>query len=490
MVEGRKVYEEEKMRLRCGGIYAVVAFFVLASCAVLQGCTDRGAESCRMMPEGLCSGGRTYPDSSGVCSDGKLSLDGISGGKLSLDGIEKTASVIYRQSSQKEPYLANPYGRGVFASKTINGERRKFLVTANHVLKCARYGDDFAAIQAGVAKKGAGGAILRATMPENEVRWLDGDEFHDVVAADITDSMHGLEKLDAEIRFVDLDSVRDAAKGDRCTLVGAKEGESRFANDEMSLWTSPFKRKEGVFVAVGTDRLHEFASGAAGGCRMLHRGDVAAIRCTAGESGSPVFVHDGCGAAQFCGIAIGADAGTVNIVPARTIARYIDAAYGVNISTRPLPDEALREVAATTVRVNGTERFETWRPGLRRVVLEVAGTCTASNAFEACAGTRYRDDDREFYDDVAVKVGWDNIDLSSERTEPGFKKAVFIFDLDETGRTVASRMAGDCEIEYGCEPKKVDDLKYGREWNMLRLKTRGGSHEDSYARIIQYAAKE
>ena len=33
-------------------------------------------------------------------------------------------------------------------------------------------------------------------------------------------------------------------------------------------------------------------------------------------------------------------------------------------------------------------------------------------------------------------------------------------------------------------------MKYSREWNMVKIRTRGGYSADSYARVIKYAAKE
>ena len=422
--------------------------------------------------------------------------DSRGGVGIDLDGIERTAAVLYRENMDEAAHDARPYGGGVFVSRTISSKRRFFLVTANHVAVFLRYQRGFRAVQVGMAKKGEVGKILRATMPENGVKWFEGDEFHDIAAADITDSLYGLDALGACILFVDLDIPHKSAVGDACVCVAAAgKKKSDFASPKLDLWTSPFARKEGKVVATGVDRKHEYTFGQAVGSRMQHRVDVATAVCAEGDSGSPVFVMPGDGTGRFCGIAIGAARGTVNMVSADAIARYIDASCGVNLTKEPLADEALREVEVVTVRGGDGEEnmnlFGTWRPGIRRIVLEVAGICTKSNALDASVGMYYGKEGLIQGEEIALTVGWNNIDPEGKSSKPGFKKAVLTFDLDETGRTIGRNVkSDDFTMDSGGEPRSVADMKYSREWNMVKIRTRGGYSADSYARVIKYAAKE
>lgn len=442
----------------------------------------------RTIGMGLCAGALLSSGCYGKADN--MGRDGIG-----LDAVERASVALYRQRAGEPAHEARQYGGGVLVSRTVNGERRLFLVTANHVSMFLRHPSGFGAVQVGMPKRGEDGRILRATMPDNGVEWLEGDAYHDVVAADITDSVHGLDALGANILFVDLDFPHRAAAGDACVCVAAAGGKSEFASPRQDLWTSPFTRKEGRVVATGVDRKHEFVHGQAAGARMQHRVDVATAECAEGDSGSPVFVVPGDGTARFCGIAIGAGGGTVTMVPADAIARYIDASCGVNLTKEPLADEALREVEVVTVRGGDGEEnmnvFGTWRPGIRRIVLEVAGICTKSNALDASVGMYYGKEGLIQGEEIALTVGWNNIDPEGKSSKPGFKKAVLTFDLDETGRTIGRNVkTDDFTMDSGGEPRSVADMKYSREWNMVKIRTRGGYSADSYARVIKYAAKE
>lgn len=416
---------------------------------------------------------------------------------MSLDRIEHAAAALYRENEGVPAEGAVHYGGGVFVSRTINGKKRFLIVSANHVALCLLYSRDFRAVQVGMDKKGEKDRILRATMPGSLVKWFEGDAYHDLIAVDITDSLQGLDALNADIQFVDLDVPYHAATGEKCVCIASAGAKSELASAELYLWTSPFARREGVVTKTGVDKKHEFAHSKGTGFRMMHRVDVTTIECVEGDSGSPVFSMPKDGLAQFCGIVIGAGAGMSNIVPAETIARYIDTSFGVNLSKEPLPEEALREVEAVTVRGSGDgegvdmKTFRSWHPGIRRVVVEMAGVCTKTNAMEASVGVYYGDTGIVRGEDVYIKVGWDNESPNTGATKPGFKKTVLTFDLDETGRTIARNVkSDDFTIDCGGEPRKLDDMKYSRDWNMLKIKTSGGNSEDSYARVILYAAKE
>ena len=270
-----------------------------------------------------------------------------------------TVSLYRETSNDVTPEDAGLLGSGVFAAKFVNGEKRYFIITANHLIDSILFGDGSTGFQVGLISQNALSIKRLSIVPCIKIH-LYSDLDNDLAIIDITDIISDLERTGGSVVAIDLDpssraqwdpasrTVPLVAPLMDCSRIilkenaqplalvsAAKPSLSKLVSSEGEDWAVPFVISEGRLRSQDISADIQFSDYTLGRKQTYQVSFVEVEDCWPGMSGSAVYILGRKHIPLLYGIVIAGNTNGLDVIPIAKAVKLIDAKVSIPIKVIP-----------------------------------------------------------------------------------------------------------------------------------------------------------